>query len=93
MPGSARVSRHFSGAKIIRMIQRSERFRAFGWAGGWSYKESSQNIVIDLCCEIFFLLRVQCVHESVIKALFPMGCDFNGEDGDALGSEYADENR
>ena len=40
--------------------------------------------------EFFFILGVPRVNEVLMKSLFPMGCEFNGENGDALGSERAD---
>jgi hypothetical protein len=84
-----RVSRHFCGTKIMRMIQRSERFDGLG-AGITGNLRKKLSLIWR--ANIFFHWGVQSVHGFLMNALFPMGCDFNGEDGDALGSEYADEN-
>ena len=43
--------------------------------------------------EFFFVWGVPRVNEVLMKSLFPMGCEFNGENGDALGSERADAGR
>ena len=56
-------------------------------------EESSREMVVGLGTPFFFADGAHCVHELLMKTLFPMGCDFHGEHGDAVGSELADEHR
>ena len=88
-----RVLRHLVGMKNTEMTPQRDCVGAFSGAGCRKCEESSQEMVVGLAGHFFLPDEVHCVHELLMKTLFPVGCDFHGEDGDALGSELANEHR
>ncbi len=93
MLGAMRVLRYLVRMKNTEMTLQRDGFGAFAGAGcrkrGGIFARNSRRVGGSL----FLADGAHCVHELLMKALFPVGCDFHGEHGDAVGSELVDEHR